>query len=235
MKAKPTPTPWLPHDSGDADATHIVAGPVVRGMPRHMVCTMHSFSMLDHNDGNGLTATPVPGMAEANAALLCRAVNFHERLVTVLTKLLNYEDDRPAPGTFGAGLYDDAEKLLLDLQNGALTPPVALHGTPEAATMAVITPPCAAFVLMRDTVFQGRILSERDGDGKPILYVSRAAAELERADSVTEQWRQVDEGERDEDDVDDSEWVEAVQVAANGDISDEAGFLLANIYQPLPY
>lgn len=91
------------------------------------------------------------------------------------------------------------------------------------------------YVLMLATLAQGAILAERDGENRPVLYLTEYAAEAEVARSMIEQYRQVVDGERDLADVGEPEWVEPVQLAANGDIVNAAGSVIGNAQQPLPY
>lgn len=95
--------------------------------------------------------------------------------------------------------------------------------------------PGIAYALMLDTVFQGRILAERDGDNKPIVYVAKQSAERELADHRAIQYRQVADGERALADVADDEYVELVTIQMNGDIVDSSGRVIGNTHQPLPY
>jgi hypothetical protein len=91
------------------------------------------------------------------------------------------------------------------------------------------------YVLMLETLAQGTILAERDGENRPVLYLTEYEAEAEVARSMIEQYRQVVDGERELADVGAPEAVEQVRLEDNGDIVNAAGAVIANAHRTLPY
>ena len=86
------------------------------------------------------------------------------------------------------------------------------------------------FCIFINTVFQGAIPIERDGDTNfAYIYPTRNAAEREIAEDVIERLNQFLEGERDfEDAINPEEYIVEVRVLPDGSVIDEAGYCFGN-------
>ena len=79
----------------------------------------------------------------------------------------------------------------------------------------------SAFCIYVDTILQGRVPLERNEHGNPVTYATRIDAEREIAEIVRDRIDEFLSGGRDfEDAVSVPEFVEAVQLRADGSIAD---------------
>lgn len=80
------------------------------------------------------------------------------------------------------------------------------------------------FCIYVDTLCQGAIPLESDGDGKIVVYATREEAEREIAEDTIERLNQFLEGTREFDDaINPAEYVVEVSVHPDGSIGDEVG------------
>lgn len=80
------------------------------------------------------------------------------------------------------------------------------------------------FCIYIDTLCQGAVPVESDGEGKIVVYATREEAEREIAEDTIERLNQFLEGTREFDDaVNPEEYVVEVSVHPDGSIGDEAG------------
>ena len=87
----------------------------------------------------------------------------------------------------------------------------------------------SGFCIYIDTLCQGPIPIERDGDGKPVVYATREEAEREIASDCIERLQQFLAGERPFDDaMTVEEYVVPVTVFPDGSITDEDGGIFPN-------
>lgn len=85
------------------------------------------------------------------------------------------------------------------------------------------------FCIYIDTICQGPIPIERDGDGKPVVYPTRKEAEREIASDCIERLQQFLAGERPFDDAMTlEEYVVPVTAFPDGSITDENGAIFPN-------
>jgi hypothetical protein len=91
------------------------------------------------------------------------------------------------------------------------------------------------YVLMVDTLGQGRVLAERDGAGRPAVYLTAYQAEAEVARNMIVQYQEVVDGDRTLDEVGPPDEVVKVERLDSGDLVDDAGIVLGNVHLPLPY
>ena len=85
------------------------------------------------------------------------------------------------------------------------------------------------YCIFIDTLCEGPVPVERDGDGKWIIYETQADAEIEIYDYFEERYRQYLEGEREFEDVAEiEEIIYEVKLLSDGSVVDEWG----RVYKP---
>jgi hypothetical protein len=79
------------------------------------------------------------------------------------------------------------------------------------------------YTIFIDTICDGTIPAIHDGNGRVVVFSSKAEAGKELADHMITQYQQVVDGERDIDDVSCEEWVDEVAIDGFGKLSDGSG------------
>ena len=72
------------------------------------------------------------------------------------------------------------------------------------------------FILAQQTLCQGVIPAERDGENQPVIYDTRAQAEAERGDAAEMRADALADAKMAPDEVDDGPWVEAAVLHPDG-------------------
>lgn len=90
-------------------------------------------------------------------------------------------------------------------------------------TIALLSPATSAvrngFILVRETLCEGLIPAERDGDNQIVLYETRAEAEVERVDAAEMRADALSAAQMEEETYDDGTWVEAAVSHSDGTLT----------------